>query len=313
MKRLCFGTFIDVLMQCRKQTLSKTKLTVAVIGTIDPNNAYDESNKLRGLNRLYRCDGDFVSTDSNIKELARKIDRVDLVKRLAEDVIPLIDIDKYELAVLALCDIIKNDSTLHRESDGSNVKKFKCYFGKEIEDLINTTEYILSEFLTDILRYTVIEIDNTVAKEWIKSVSPDGKAYDKFFEEYVESFSNKRNSIQVWADNTQKKESPISLPQNINQNPSTNLSDSESDCQCFTLSEVIYTEPQYHLCAGCQYFKGVSSTKDNIQNNLKGRCLLLDSFVMSKDGTNCEHFLANLAKVAIIRALDRFPYLYPHF
>lgn len=220
--RLCFGTFINVLACCTKETVNKTQLTGTIIQTIDPESKYIDSGDLRRnstlyseLSHLYLCKSDFSPSYSKIKELASKTQRRTIVKQLESTVIPLMDEDKYAQIILTICDIIKKDDTLSRKDGGINIEKFQKHIRKDIEDLLNDTEYILSEFLTDIFCYTVIEIKNTSGRESLNEISEtekeEGKKigkkrnYNNFFEEYVNNFRDKRNTILVWETKGQMK------------------------------------------------------------------------------------------------------------
>lgn len=225
MVRLCFGTFIDVLLQCKREKINRTEFTRSIVNTIDPDNQYiDKSTSVySALNRLYKCTSDFTKTYSDIIELAPKVNKENVVQQFESDVIQLIDKNKREQTILTLCDIIKKDATLNYESGGENVEKFQSYVGKDIKDFLNASEYILSKFLAEIFLYTIIEIKNTVGEEWLKKISAEYKKYEKFFESYVNGFKDLKNTIQVWdtvADknakaeakqNTEKKVKPIDL------------------------------------------------------------------------------------------------------
>lgn len=199
MERLCFGTFMDVIVHCRKARISKKQLTGTIIQTIDPNSKYmDTGDEIgRALNHLYKCTGDFSPKYSSIVQLAPKVRKEDVLQQFEDKVIALIAIDKREQVIFALCDIIKKDATLNYESGGENVEKFQSYVGKDIKDFLNASEYILSKFLAEIFLYTVIEIKNTVGEEWLKKISAEYKNYEKFFESYINGFKDLKNTIQV--------------------------------------------------------------------------------------------------------------------
>lgn len=135
MERLCFGTFVDVLISCKKEKINKTKLVGSIIHSIDPDHKYMTKEQisdkkqgiLRALNHLYKCTGDFTPTYSDIVQLAPKAKKESVVGEFEKDVIPLINRERYTLAILTLCDIIKKDSTLNYEMNGENVEKFQHY------------------------------------------------------------------------------------------------------------------------------------------------------------------------------------------
>lgn len=217
MVRLCFGTFIDVLLQCKRDKINRTELTRTIINTIDPDNQYiDKSQSMyRALNHLYKCTGDFTKTYSNIIELAPKVNKENVVQQFESDVLQLIDKNKREQVILALCDIIKKDATLNYEIGGENVEKFQFYVGKDIKDFLNASEYILSKFLAEIFLYTVIEIKNTVGEEWLKKISEENENYKIFFESYVNGFKYLKNTIQVCDIVADKNAKPEALKEDL--------------------------------------------------------------------------------------------------
>lgn len=200
MIRLCFGTFINVLAQCKRARITKKRITNTIIKTIDSESKYEvirkdgenaadkDDARDRALNHLYKCTGDFSPQFSGVRELAPKADRKMVIQQFEENVIPLIDADKSAQAVLALFDIIQNDDTLDVNS-GKNVKKFQnCAGGKAVKDFLNDTNYDLPEILASIFLYTVTAVKNTEGKEWLREISHEYSKYDAFFTEYVNKF-----------------------------------------------------------------------------------------------------------------------------
>lgn len=205
MERLCFGIFINILAQCRNKKVARRRLVNEIVKTIDPNSKYnvnkeknvksaDRDNSVyRALNHLYKCTGDFTPQYSSVVELAPKADRGEVIRQFRENVIPLIDQDKAALAVLALKDIIKKDSTLIADSGDNNVERFQRYIGgKTIQSFLNETQYDLSEVLASIFLYTVIAVKNTEGIEWLTEISAKYKdisgGYNTFFKKYVNDF-----------------------------------------------------------------------------------------------------------------------------
>lgn len=207
MERLCFGTFIDVLIQCKKHNITKTKLTGTIIKTIDPESLYlntNNSSVLRSLNHLYKCTGDFSPSFSEIKNLVDKAQKEEVIQQFEDNIIKFIDSNKYSQLVLTLCDIIKRDCTLN--CNGENAKKFQKYIEKDINDLLVQKEYILSEFLVNIFLYTAIEIPNKDGEEWLRVITKEHKHYEDFFKALVNSFKNTQETIHVWETIDQMKQ-----------------------------------------------------------------------------------------------------------
>lgn len=240
MERLCFGTFIDVLIQCKNQKITKTKLTGTVIKAVDPkatNLDPQNSSVLRSLNHLYKCTGDFSPTHSDMRNSVEKVQKEDVIQQFENNIIKLIDNDKYPQLVLAICDIIKKDSTLC--NNGENVEKFRKYIGKDINDLLNQKEYILSVFLANIFLYTAIEIPNKDGEEWLKKITKEHEHYEDFFKALVDSFNNIKETINVWEtidqmkQNTSQSNCPdsISLNSDINHKASTMNQSNPNSCK----------------------------------------------------------------------------------
>ena len=208
-QRLCFGTFINVLSQCKAVRVGKGQLTNTIIQTIDPESRYyvvrntktertaDKDNSTyRALNHLYKCTGDFSPQYSSVIELAPKAKRELVIQRFRENVIPLVDGDKSAQAVSALFTIIKNDVTLKADV-GINVKKFQeCIGDRTVENFLDNTDYDLAEILASIFLYTVTAVKNIEGKEWLKEISTKYKKYEDFFTGYTNNFGSAASNIE---------------------------------------------------------------------------------------------------------------------
>lgn len=196
MERLCFGTFINILSEC-KGKYTKKELVAAVIKTIaskckyqEPGNSVDQA-----LNALYRCKNDFSPTYTNIKELSCDITREQVILAFERNVIPLLNKDKIIQVLRALCALIKKDATLN--SNGENVLNFQeCIENKSISDFIQEAENNLAETLSSVFCYTVFKVRNTDGRLWLKEIEREcknrtpPKTYNEFFSDYVNGFSS---------------------------------------------------------------------------------------------------------------------------
>lgn len=201
--RLCFGTFFNVLSQCTIKKCNKTTLLETLLKIIDPK-ANVIGEKYRQYNHIYKCETNFSTLLSDGILSFSDIDKDNVTQEFQKHVIPLIDIDKLTPLVLSICDIIKEDATLSYENNGENIEKFQKYIGKDIENFLNSKEYYLTNFLTDIFLYTVIEIDNRSGLEWIKDIKKD-KNYTKYFNNFVDKNNSKKNTITVYITYMQTK------------------------------------------------------------------------------------------------------------
>lgn len=299
MERLCFGTFIDVLVQCRNQKINKTHLTGTVIKTIDPSSTYmgNDESTLRALNRLYKCDGDFSHTYSKIVELAPRTDKNSVISEFEQNVVPLIDKNKYTLIVLALRDIIGKDHTL--SINGDNVKKFQSYIGKDIESWHNTKEYILSEFLVDIFLYTVIEIKNIEGKKWFNQICSEYTTYEKFFKDFVNSFKNAKDTIQVWETAEQMKENATYVATtntNSNQKRDEILPEQIREDIPNLPTASLSIPPQCKQCFYCQMWNGNVKNALTSASGVYGECIFYNKNVISVN-RSCDMFAPNYGRI----------------
>jgi hypothetical protein len=169
--RLCFGVFGAVLKNCLwdKGIHNKTLLK-ALMQTIDPDTEYlntpdgekasDSTDKR--VQRLFNGDMDFLP---EFFLMAVQADKREVALSFVNNVIPLISHSKKKSAVLALREIIRNDTSL----DGD--ENFNRIFGETKGVLLERSEFVLSTFLAGIFLYSVIAVKNEVSKEYVKDIS----------------------------------------------------------------------------------------------------------------------------------------------
>lgn len=275
MIRLCFGTFIDILVSCKKENITKKYLVKTIIKIIDSSDTYigSKDNVDSALNHIYKCTGDFLPQDDKISKLTPEELIKHVTQQFADKVVPLIDKDKRTLAILAICDIISKDSTLSYENNGENIEKFESYIGKDINRLLNSHEYIFSEFLAGVFLYTV-EIKNTVGKKWIEKIRKENNNdYNIFFKNFVNDFMDKKNTIRVFDAVEQLKDyihndigcARIGVPKN---------------CQ---------------ICLCCKNWEGDTKAAYQNCNGVHGLCKLFNERVISSN-TKCDKFVPNYAQ-----------------
>ncbi|MEA4898699.1 MAG: NACHT domain-containing protein [Christensenellaceae bacterium] len=194
MMRLCFGTFAQVLRLCRLDGVTDKQLVGTMTRTLDPDCQYIEKGNDTSVSRLFSCTGNLSpgrseggsgaykaagDSLSNVIQLARTVKTADVAQRFHDNVLPLIDEDKKVVAVLALRDIIRNDTTL----DDEKVRTFEKYLGTTKKALLSQSEVVLPFFLAGVFLYTVNAVKNTVGKECIGQIDSN----------YIQSFRD-----QIW-------------------------------------------------------------------------------------------------------------------
>ena len=209
MKKLCFGTFAQVLRLCKLENVTDRELVGTMTRTVDPNCQYISKDNASAVSHLISCKRNLSRgniTDegsgavkkpgesiSNVINGALKADKADVVKRFRENVLCLIDEDKKESMVLALLDIMEEDTVL----DGEKKLSFEKYLGQTKKALLSQDAFSLDEFLAGIFLYTVAAgVDNKVGEQTVKGITPD----------YINGLTNTRG-IKVIDETTEDKAS----------------------------------------------------------------------------------------------------------
>ena len=209
MKRLCFGTFAHVLRWCKLENVTNPQLVGTITRTVDPNCQYINKDNASAVSHLIKCDRDLSrgsitnsgsgaikkpgASISNVINASYKADKKDVIQKFRENVLCLIDEDKKENMVLALLDIIEDDTVLADEKKRS----FEMYIGQSKKALLSQDVFALDEFLASIFLYTVAAgVDNKVGKETVKGITPD----------YITGLTNTRG-IKIIDETTEDKPS----------------------------------------------------------------------------------------------------------
>ncbi len=201
---LCFGTYASVLRLCAQETVKNKVLVSTLVRTIDKNEQYGASGNDTQVSRLINCKGDFPSVQvesgfgavrtnggsmTEIVTLAREVTTGQLLEEFQNSVIPLLDEDKKDEAVLALMDIISKDESI----TGAHQKTFEKCLGMSANQLLELTEINLTSFLAGLFLYSVVVGSNNsnAARETLTVIRG---------ESYLDSFEMKKDSIRVWEE-----------------------------------------------------------------------------------------------------------------
>jgi hypothetical protein len=198
MKKLCFGTFAQVLRLCKRANLTDYELVGTMTQTIDPECQYANSANGTQVSRLLSCTGNLSDgkkrggsgahqkpgdSISRVVLNAPYADRNDIIRKFAENVVPLIDEDKKTLAVLALLDIIQDDADL----DGDKQKSFEKYARATKKALLSQGEFALADLLAGLFLYAVSEVKNTSGRDCIQDITA----------EYVKTFAYRIDTLKI--------------------------------------------------------------------------------------------------------------------
>ena len=156
--KLCFGTYAGVLFNCGKEGLKRIDLLNTIVRSVD-GACELTSNAVTGL---FRCTTNLPNGRSNalgnVISGAMEVEPKAVSTYFAGKVVPLLDLGKYKLAVLALREIIIKDEDIA---------------GDTVIDLVSSTtknalrkqsEFVLADLFAGIFLYTT-SINNRIGKE----------------------------------------------------------------------------------------------------------------------------------------------------
>lgn len=161
MKRLCFGTLMNILYQARNPKVTNASLCNAIFSAYlkDVQN-YDGS--VPGHLKSGR-----INVPPDIMESARITSSEFAANKIKIKLIPLINADKQKLVVLAIKDVLRNDKNI---ADTSIIGYEKGY---EKENILNNTTFNFGDLLASVFYYAIVQISNKSCAEEIKEISKD--------------------------------------------------------------------------------------------------------------------------------------------
>lgn len=180
-KKLCFGTFAQVLRLCKREGVTDYELVGSMTRTVDPECQYGNPDNKVAVSRLMNCTGNLSDgrkkpgsgayketgeSISRVRLLAPKASRREVEAQFADNVVTLIDEDKKKKMVAALLDIIQSDVEL----DAGKKLSFEKYMGSTKKALLSQSVFVLANLLAGLFLYTVIAVENTAGKACVKEI-----------------------------------------------------------------------------------------------------------------------------------------------
>lgn len=147
---LCFGTYAQILLNCKSPATTQRELVATLVGTIDPKNRYKSNDS--SVTRLIKCQQCFPLADTKpkcgpkkntagsltkIMKLVRSVN-INTFHQKFEPVLKLLEPHKQADATKALCKLILNDPALHEKCPDKKLEcrsVFKECFGGMVEDV----------------------------------------------------------------------------------------------------------------------------------------------------------------------------------
>ena len=184
--RLCFGTFAKVLNCCRQQIhITQTAFISRIAKIVDPKSIYQDYDA--AISKLLHCERNFSFSD---KENPQRPILDTIIREFETEITPFIDEDKKAKVILTLLGIIQKDSYIDTEKKAT----FQVYLGLDKQQLLQQSEYNISDFLSRLLLYTIYgNIDNCAGKNCINLITPD----------YIDSIAKPYITDYQWDISTQ--------------------------------------------------------------------------------------------------------------
>lgn len=173
---ICFGVVASILNCCRKG-INQSDFIARIAYCLDKKSSYFTENysslenkkEIKGddpaANKLLRCKRDYVLYS---KDIPYAISLSDVIKDFETYVQPWIDEDQKPAIILALLDIIGQDTKIDFEKKNT----FMQFMGIECDKLLRQDTFAFSDFLCRLLLYSVgSNIPNTTDQSFISSIN----------------------------------------------------------------------------------------------------------------------------------------------
>ncbi|MGH4126306.1 MAG: HamA C-terminal domain-containing protein [Clostridium sp.] len=174
MKRLCFGSFLKILVLCKSPSGNQKKICGKMLLSI--NKLYNITTDDTAVSNLVRCERNL---SDDITSQVIYADASNVSEYFKQHIIPMLDTNKCKQTVLSLLDIINSDTTI---DEATQLGKL-CNHTKR--DILNMKTFVLADFLTNIFIYTIKDVINTEGKTSIAKIT----------EEYVSQFESQKDTI----------------------------------------------------------------------------------------------------------------------
>lgn len=182
MKRLCFGTLMNILYQARNQKVTNTSLCEAIFSAYRES-AEDYDGSLPGHLKI---GSDNVPPD--IINAVRNTSAEDAANNFRKKVIPTIHTDKQKFVVLAIKNVLREDTSIQDDSLIGYEKGYEKY------NILDNSTFNLGDLLASVFYYAILNTINKSCKKEIKEISKT----------YVDEFSTSTEKIYFSSEEIDK-------------------------------------------------------------------------------------------------------------
>lgn len=160
MKKLCFGSFATVLVKCKAPTTTQKQLVGTMLLSV--NDAYDICDDDGGTSALVLG---HVNLSENVTVYAKDAEPKAISAYFKENIFPLLDLNRRATMVLALKDIIAQDSEITDDRELELVNK------QTKAEIITRDTFVFEDFLAGLLLYIAIYTSNNKREKDVKEIT----------------------------------------------------------------------------------------------------------------------------------------------
>ena len=174
MKKLCFGTYISVLVRCKAHSVSQKQLIGQMLLAVNKN--YDVQTDDAATAALARGKNNL---SNHVTSHLDDIPAEHLSAKFNEVVVPFLDANKKRNIVLAYKDILREDTEI------VDVTKVELVNQLTKADILERENFVLSDLLTGLFLYVAKYTSNHDMKDSVKEITDD----------YLSSFESSKDVI----------------------------------------------------------------------------------------------------------------------
>jgi len=205
--RLCFGSYLTVLVSCKAVNVDNKVLCEALLHSVAPDYDFffkgqENPDRVREDNssKLLRCE---QNLPKDVTTPARDANPQDVSAYFKEEILPLLNDSQYRQIILVLKDIIANDPPV---TEGRKVVGITDDATVDIvnrttkEALASQSKFSISSFLAGVFLFIATKTNNRSGKSTIKTVNDD----------YILSFAERAGEIELIDEEDVKKAALVS-------------------------------------------------------------------------------------------------------
>ena len=174
MKKLCFGSLATVLVKCKAPTTTQKQLVGTMLLSV--NELYDIRTDDGTTSALA---GGHVNLSDEVIVYAKEISPSDVAVYYKENLLPLLDLNRRNTIILALKDIIAEDTDITDDRELELINKLTK------AEIITKDTFVFADFLAGLFLYTAIYTSNNKREKDVREIT----------DVYIKSFDARRNEI----------------------------------------------------------------------------------------------------------------------